>query len=56
MPCSTALTQVLVGGAALAGGMAATPILDGCFAALWIGSALLFRRAGEPAQKQHAMA
>jgi hypothetical protein len=42
---ATALAQMLVGVIALIAGLGFTLILNGLFAALWIGSALLFRRA-----------
>jgi len=42
---ATALAQLLVGVIALFTGLGFTLILDGSFAALWVGSALLFRRA-----------
>jgi len=42
---ATALAQLLVGVIALLTGLGFTLILDGSFAALWVGSALLFRRA-----------
>ena len=42
---ATALAQMLVGVIALIAGLGFTLILDGFFAALWIGSALLFRDA-----------
>ena len=40
-----ALAQMLVGMIALIAGLGFTLILNGFFAALWVGSALLFRRA-----------
>ena len=42
---ATALAQMLVGVIALIAGLGLTLILNGLFAALWVGSALLFRRA-----------
>lgn len=42
---ATALAQMLVGVIALIAGLGFTLILNGFFAALWVGSALLFRRA-----------
>ena len=42
---ATALAQLSVGAIALIAGLDATPMLDGFLAALWVGSALLFRRA-----------
>lgn len=42
----TALAQILVGVIALIAGMGGTLIPDLFFAALWMGSAFLFRRAG----------
>jgi len=42
---ATALAQMLVAMIAKAAGMESMFILNGCFAALWVGSALLFRRA-----------
>jgi len=38
--------QLAVGGIALVAGLEHTLPLDACFAALWAGSALLFRQAG----------
>ena len=42
---ATAAAQMLVGVIALIAGLGFTLILNGFFAALWVGSALLFRRA-----------
>lgn len=42
---ATALAQVLVGVIALIAGLGPLLILDGFLVALWVGSALLFRRA-----------
>jgi hypothetical protein len=42
---ATALAQMLVAVIAKVTGMESMFILNGCFAALWVGSALLFRRA-----------
>lgn len=42
---ATALAQMLVGVIALIAGLGHTLLLDGFFAVLWVGSALLFRRA-----------
>ncbi len=42
---ATALAQMLVGVIALIAGLGFTLILNAFFAALWVGSALLFRRA-----------
>jgi len=43
---ATALAQLLVSVIVLIAGLGFTLILDGFFAALWVGSALLFLRAG----------
>ena len=42
---ATALAQMLVGVIALIAGLGFTLIMNGFFAALWVGSALLFRKA-----------
>lgn len=42
---ATAIAQMMVGVVALIAGLGPTLMLDGSFAALWVGSALLFRRA-----------
>jgi hypothetical protein len=42
---ATAIAQVSVGVIALVAGLGFTLILNGFFAALWVGSAMLFRRA-----------
>jgi hypothetical protein len=42
-----AVAQVMVAVIALSAGRDATPALDVIFAGLWMGSALLFRRAGD---------
>jgi hypothetical protein len=42
---ATALAQMSVGVIALIAGLGFTLILDAFFAALWVGSALLFRNA-----------
>jgi hypothetical protein len=43
---ATAFAQMLVAVIALVADLGFTLILDGAFAGLWAGSALLFRRAG----------
>jgi hypothetical protein len=48
---ATALTQMLVAVIAQIAGLESMFILNGCFAALWVGSALLFRRASATGSK-----
>jgi hypothetical protein len=46
-----ALAQALVAVIVLVAKLSGTVLLDGCFAAVWVGSALLFQRAGAPGSK-----